>query len=794
MAVLILVPLAQAAVAGAGTAFGLAGTIGAFLFTTAVSVGAAYLDATYVYPLLFKQKGNDGPRLDDLRVQTATEGSPYQYIIGTLRSGGTLIWASDLLESSNTAGGGKKPKQTSYKYSVDIAISFGAGVRRITQVWANGKKIYDLNIGGAPKYDVRYTDIRIYSGANDQPVSPLIEGHKGSGNVSAYRGTCYVTIEGLQLADFGQAIPQFQALVEQDITDGPGVLLTDGIDTVFQLAGWDSAWYDLSGIDPTKVLHGMTIAGVFDLSKALEPLLLAYRLVMRETAGVIEIMERDAVDTLAITEDEMGTHTQQPVPAYKVTDKANKELPTGIDIRFLDPTHAYDQGMKAERSPVFISNNITSVDLPIAMQPHEARTLAMVMLHSGFVEAQTIETTFGPRMMILQEQDLLTRTIGARTRTLRATEVTRGWNSMVEVSGYFEQPNSQTGNLIDYDPGDDQPPPLDYTVPYLHVLDIGPVSADTVGTPGVLIGASRPGGADKFRSVTVYGSPDGTTYEEAVTCNTEAIMGNCDSILGDQPAWAGATPEPQPRYSTARDDVSTLTVTLWSSAQKLATVTDTQCINGRNWMLVGDEIIGFVEVTPLGGGSYALSKLYRGLLNTQHACATHGASEIFCVLNGALRFAPIPITYRKSTIHYKGVPLYGDPDAFGSFTQVWRAENVKTFRPFGVNSVRTGTDIKITWNRDTRIPKPAATYGGAADEAVIEFKIAIWEAGADTATTAPLRIATITMVSTTDPMEWTYTAADQTVDGRTPGDPIKIRIAQRGSFVATGRFAILDNL
>lgn len=798
MAVIALVPLATALAPSLGAAIGLStGAIGVLapLFVGAVGLGAAYLDSTFLYPLLFKQKGVEGPRLDDLRVQTATEGTPYQFVVGTIRTGGTVIWASNLIEKKKTSGGGKKPKQTSYSYSVDIAISFGAGVRRITKLWANGKVIYDLNIGGSPKYDARYTEINLYDGGTTQTASPLIESYEGSGNVSAYRGTCYVTIEGLQLNDFGNGIPQFQALVEQDIVDTAGVPLQEGIETIFKYAGWKTGWYDYSGVDEDKVLRGLLISGIFDMAKALEPLALAFRLVMRETAGVIEIMDRASADVVAIEEEDLGAHTEQPQPAYTVSDPSNKEVPSAIDLRFIDPTNNYDQGLKSERSPVYVSNHTESVDIPIALLPSEARELAMVLLHSGQVEAQTISTSFGPNMMVLQEQDVLTRTLGARTRRLRLTEVSKGWNSMVAVSGYFEQPNSQSGNVVDYDPGDPQPDPVDYTVPYVHILDIAPLRGEDINIPGVYIAASRPSGATEFKAVTVYKSLDGVSYSEAVTCNEESTIGEATTILADQPAWSGSTPEPDPIYALARDDTNTVTVQLWDTTATLETVTDAECKNGKNWMLIGDEVIGFVEATPLGGGEYTLSKLYRGLLNTQHACATHGSDEVACLLDTTLRFAPLPIANRLGTIYYKGVPLYGTPSGFTAFSRVWRAENVKTFRPFAVDVSRSGTDITITWERDSRVPKAAATYGGPLEEPILEFKIAFWEAGADVSITPPLRQIILTFVADA-PLEYTYLTADQTTDrgGGSEGDPVKVRISQRGAHVEYGRFVVVDNL
>jgi len=53
----------------------------------------------------------------------------------------------------------------------------------------------------------RYDQIEIFYGTEDQEPSSIIEGVEGVGNVSAFRGTAYVVVENLQLADFGNFVP-----------------------------------------------------------------------------------------------------------------------------------------------------------------------------------------------------------------------------------------------------------------------------------------------------------------------------------------------------------------------------------------------------------------------------------------------------------------------------------------------------------------------------------------------------------------------------------------------------------
>ena len=142
-------------------------------------------------------------RVDRFRLTGASEGAPVGQVYGRMRVGGQVIWASRFQETSATSGGGKgapkKPKTTSYSYTVNLAIALCEGeITRVGRVWADGIEVArdDLNM-------------RVYSGADDQMPDPKIEAVEGAGLVPAYRGIAYVVFEDLPIGQFGNRIPQF---------------------------------------------------------------------------------------------------------------------------------------------------------------------------------------------------------------------------------------------------------------------------------------------------------------------------------------------------------------------------------------------------------------------------------------------------------------------------------------------------------------------------------------------------------------------------------------------------------
>lgn len=214
------------AVGGAMAASGVASLAGAAATATFVGMTAAqwgFMAGSVVGNLLFTENPN-GPRLDDKKVQGQGYGAPIWKGWGTIRGAGQLIWSGDLIEHADQQGKGKRGGNV-YSYSVDCAIAICEGeISDVLRVWANGILIYNAN--GTTKVDsevISETSMTVYTGSETQAPSAMIEGYLGAGNVPAYRGTAYVTFEGLALEKFGNRIPSFEFEVAN------GTLEVDGI-------------------------------------------------------------------------------------------------------------------------------------------------------------------------------------------------------------------------------------------------------------------------------------------------------------------------------------------------------------------------------------------------------------------------------------------------------------------------------------------------------------------------------------------------------------------------------------
>jgi GTA TIM-barrel-like domain/Putative phage tail protein len=193
--------LLSAAGAAIGSGFGgsILGLSGAVLGRAA---GAAFGRSLDQRVLGSGSAAVESGKVDRFRLSGVGYGTPIQEVWGRMRVAGEIIWASRFQERRQQSGGGKgapRTSSTSFSYSVSLAIALCRGeALRVGRIWADGVEISPNSI-----------DLRFYPGSESQLPDSKIEAVEGVGFAPAYRGMCYVVIENLMLARFGNRVPQF---------------------------------------------------------------------------------------------------------------------------------------------------------------------------------------------------------------------------------------------------------------------------------------------------------------------------------------------------------------------------------------------------------------------------------------------------------------------------------------------------------------------------------------------------------------------------------------------------------
>ncbi|MBL3607690.1 baseplate multidomain protein megatron [Rhodovulum sulfidophilum] len=141
-------------------------------------------------------------KVERFRLTGASEGAAVGRLWGRSRVAGQVIWASRFRETVSSHGGGKgapsRPKVKQFSYSVSLGIALCEGrIARVGRIWADGTEIEPQSL-----------TMWIHDGAEDQLPDALIEAIEGEGRAPAYRGTAYVVIADMDLARFGNRVPQ----------------------------------------------------------------------------------------------------------------------------------------------------------------------------------------------------------------------------------------------------------------------------------------------------------------------------------------------------------------------------------------------------------------------------------------------------------------------------------------------------------------------------------------------------------------------------------------------------------
>lgn len=269
----------------------------------------------------------------------------------------------------------------------------------------------------------------------------------------------------------------------------------------------------------------------------------------------------------------------------------------------------------------------------------------------------------------------------------------------------------------------------------------------------------------------LYKSTDASTYEAVLSTTSGAIIGVAQDALGD---FDGGN---------VFDYENTVTISLQTTGE-LVSYTQLQVLNGAGAFLLGAhgrwEVVQYKTATLISPGVYTLSGLLRGRRGTEWAQGLHVNGDKFVLANVATWQRPNPGTAEIGlTRYFKAVTFRDTLSNTTAQTLTNQAVGLKPYAPVHLTGERDGSNnLTINWFRRTRIGGEWRDYVDVqVGEATLAFDVEVWNSDYSTL------IRTISGVNnvTTD-----YTAADQTTDGLTPGDPVYLRIYQISAIVGRG--------
>lgn len=725
---------------------------------------------------LFPSKA-EGPRLNDLTVTSSTYGQPLPLIFGPEnRLAGNIIWSSGLIETKRKVKqggkGGPVVQTTEYSYRSSIAVAVGEGrLNRLRKVWANNNLIFDAD-APPPVVPVEiYSALRFYHGDFEQLPDPTMESFIGAGKTPAYRGTAYVVIADLQLADFGNRLPNLEFLIEAHEEIACGEIVAD----IVQRCGLDMNL--ASTVALTDSVRGYVIGNASSGIGAMQPLALAFDFDVAEVGGALRCVKRTASSAGIVLSRDLAGHdfgSQRP-DVLDWTRAQITSMPREATVTFPDPERDWQPSSQVARRSEGSADSNLSNEIPIVMTADAARALADRLLWQAWTGIQTAEASTDDRWLALEPARSYLFETPAGLEPLRITRLTRGWNGVIEMSLKRDRDEVYLSTAAGVP---STVPPNDLRLPGLSkiiLLDIPLLlDADNAQASGFYWGVLGSGngwrGADFLRAV----SPP--SFENIAPQGAELTLGEV----------ALPTPAPAPGFDSRSDlDMTTvIRVTMARETMTLSGVTDAEMLAGSNAIYLGPdhghggEIIQFGVADLVSPGVYDLSRLRRGQRGTEFAWGSHAADEMLVLLEiGSLRRSDFGVADLNLSRAYKAVSLLTLEVDTPAVAWANTGVGLRPYSPVDlIAEGETGGDVLMKWTRRSRIgegvvPPPLA-------EETEAYVLRILTAGG-----ALKREVALSTPS------FTYTVAMQTADFGAPVTTLRWQVAQVSTVFGPGPFA-----
>lgn len=685
---------------------------------------------------IFAPKTRHGPRLGELAVQTSSYGTAIPKIFGTMRAAGTVIWATELQEHRSTSGGGKgRPKTVQYSYSASFAVALsGRPIRGVRRIWADGK----LLRGAAGDFKSE-TGFRLYLGGEDQQGDPLIAAVEGVGQAPAFRGLAYALFEDFQLADYGNRIPllSFEIVAEEEP-------LTAGA-----VAEALSEGEVRDGGTPSMIGYaasGDSVRGAIEALGDLAPLSLT------EDAGVLKLRV-GAGGVVAIGADEAGAKGGGIGGRTEIQRRAAGAVPGEVAISYYDLARDYQTGLqRALRSTG--SQRADRRALPAVLSASEAKGAAERRLACLWAGRASARVNLGWRRAdVIPGTHLRMEGQAGLWKAERRT--IEGMVTRLELLGV----PAGTALPMEASPGRPVPQPDLVHGPTTVLLMDLPLGGEALPARPQLLAAAA-GVEAGWRGAALTASFDGgASWQDAGLTALPAVMGTAVNAL-------------PPAGSALIDLRGSLEVQLLSDASWLESRDDAALAGGANLAAIGNELIQFGGVEPLGGGRFRLSRLLRGRRGTEWAAASHGPGEPFVLIEADV-LAPIepPLAALggEARLIASGI---GDGPEGASASCTLSGEALRPPSPVHLRAERLADgDIAISWVRRS---KSGWAWLSGSDTPLGEER----EAYRLTVSGAGLT-RTVTLYEPAD----VYGAGEQETDGA--AGPLTIEVVQLGTYAAS---------
>lgn len=603
--------------------------------------------------------GQKGPRLGDLSVQTSTYGTQIPRIYGRMRAAGTVVWATDLVESKNS-GDAKGPPETTYSYSVSLAVALSSRpIVGVGRIWADGKLLRgqagDLKVGGK---------FRLLHGDEDQESDPFIASVEGVRETPAYRGVALAIFEGLELSSFGNRIPfmTFEVIADGD-PPTIGAILTDA-------SGGLIASQAAAGI------AGFAASGP-SIKAAVEPLTDAFGLLSYDDGSLLRQVDGGAA--AAVQADELGCSPDaDQVARIQREQTPVQALPGIMRLGYYDAARDFQSG-EARASVGAAAGTEARTELPAVMDAADAKSLVQQMLALQWARRDKLTLRLPPTYLDLKPGDRLALEQSPRIWIVEqcvldgfaaVVELRPAWSSSPSIAADAGRIAAQSDVVA-----------ADLELAFFDVPDVLGLGGST---PTLLLAASSSSAGWTPRPVELE---VGHQELQQSTATRKTVLGHSIDVLADGDPYV-------------IDRRSSVDIQLVDKDQWLVSCDDDALVGGTNLAVLGSELFQFGQAEALGAGRFRLSRLLRGRSGTEWASLAHASGEPFAMIDrDGLRPVSFPTWTAGAQAAASTINLSGTTSETAATVS---AEALRPPTPVRLRAAVNGGEVKLSWSRRSR--------------------------------------------------------------------------------------------
>jgi len=684
-----------------------------------------------------------------------------------------------------------------------LVQSTSSGASALPHVLTNGDVVFFGAQGST--FTLQFNGATLYSGpmlvntpgAPANPIQPSSASTCGACNPVWYAGLRFmdpsappgasIVVDNFSCGTYGAAAtaacqPATLATAIADLCLRAGLVASE-IDTSL-LTG--------SNVQPVQALRGYVVERPTTAAECLQEIMRAYFIDACETGGTVRFVPRGMVPSPpTVPEGDLGLLEDKA----KLTEQQSQaeDLPVSTTVLYNDALVNYQQGKQIkQRNPRILTvatRNQTVLSLPFTLLPDEARQIAEADLYSKWCNRLSYKMNlWRASWALLDPCDTVKFIYEGKTFNMRLLSVQVGQNLTAALEGVLEDyrnynsiisgsASSGSGTMAT-DPGGGVstgsgatgvgPPALAPTM--LWLLDI-PYLQDADAKPGSSgFYAVFSSGTANWAGATLYESHDDASFDAIGGVKLGASFGYPSAALA------------APTSPWAWDTTNTLTIQMVNGS--LAGSTDAAVLAGGNGLVIGQEILQFVNCTDNGSGSFTISRLLRGRRGTDNCCGSHTAGEVaFAPLAGGFLHQLEPVSHIGQLWYYRGVTSGGNVASASDVTLTLAGNDLKPYSVVHIGGMLDGSNNwTITWTRRTRA---GGSYGTGADNLIDGMNGPLNEQ-TEAYQVDVMSGSTVKRTISTNVTTAVYTAAQQVADFGAVQSTLTVNIYQMSATVGRG--------